>query len=190
MGTAKISGLEISQRESYLSLLETVIRKNYDKTSHAEENELSSYDIQQIAIGEEYNIFTSNKVVTMYRRGMAFLMADIKGKTDKYIAHSVLSNYKPAEKPDTPPDPQKKITGFSGFQTALQMSKKSDLPKDSHSLPKKDNESPGDTKIKQKLKLLGLSDDDDQDQVLIREDLSSETSSSPELEMDEPEPET
>ena len=109
----------------------------------AEENELSSYDIQQIAIGEEYNIFTSNKVVTMYRRGMAFLMADIKGKTDKYVAHSVLSNYKPTEKPDTPPDPQKKITGFSGFQTALQMSKKSDLPKDSHSLPKKDNESPG-----------------------------------------------
>ena len=30
----KISGLEISQRESYLSLLETVIRNNYDKTSH------------------------------------------------------------------------------------------------------------------------------------------------------------
>ena len=32
----KISGLEISQRESYLSLLETVIRTNYDKTSHGE----------------------------------------------------------------------------------------------------------------------------------------------------------
>ena len=107
----------------------------------AQENELSSFDIQQIAIGEEYNIFTSNKVVTMYRRGMAFLMADIKGKTDKYIAHSVLSNFKPTEKPDTPPDPQRKITGFSGFQTALQMSKKSDLPKDSP--PKKDNESQG-----------------------------------------------
>ena len=30
----KISGLEISQRESYLSLLETVIRNNYDKTSY------------------------------------------------------------------------------------------------------------------------------------------------------------
>lgn len=109
----------------------------------AQENELSSYDIQQIAIGEEYNIFTSNKVVTMYRRGMAFLMADIKGKTDKYIAHSVLSNFKPTEKPYTPPDPQKKITGFSGFQTALQMSKKSDLPKDDYSLPKKDIESQG-----------------------------------------------
>ena len=79
----------------------------------------------------------------MYRRGMAFLMADIKGKTDKYIAHSVLSNFKPIKKPDSPPDPQKKITGFSGFQTALQMSKKSDLPKENHSLPKKDNESPG-----------------------------------------------
>ena len=40
--------------------------------------------------------------------------------------------------------------------------------------------------------MLGLSDDDDdeQDQDLIREDMSSETSSSPELEMDEPEPET
>ena len=109
----------------------------------AEENELSSYDIQQIAIEEEYNIFTSNKVVTMYRRGMAFLMADIKGKTDKYIAHSVLSNFKPIKKPDSPPDPQQKITGFSGFQTALQMSKKSDSPRDNHLLPKKDNESQG-----------------------------------------------
>ena len=80
----KISGLEISQRESYLALLESVIRQNYDAYSKvAKEDHLKSitaYEVQKLAIAEEYKIFTNNKVVTMYRRGLAFLMSDIKGK--------------------------------------------------------------------------------------------------------------
>ena len=101
----------------------------------AEENELSSFDIQKIAIEEEYKIFSGNKVVTMYRRGMAFLMADIKGKTDKFITHSVLNSPDSKKESETPstekeaPSPQKKISSFSGFQTALQLSKENDLPK-------------------------------------------------------------
>lgn len=104
----KISGLEISQRESYLSLLETVIRANYDLDPT--EN-LTSFDIQRIAVEEEYKIFTANKVVTMYRRGMAFLMAEIKGKTDKCLRHPVLQDKKS----------ETKI--FKGFQTAFELSK-------------------------------------------------------------------
>ena len=80
----------------------------------------------------------------MYRRGMAFLMADIKGKTDQSLTHSVLNDVEPTEKPEIPPDPQKKITGFSGFQTALQMSRKNEVIRKSDSVPKKEDiKSPG-----------------------------------------------
>lgn len=89
-----ITGLEISQRESYLALLENVIRNNYDVYNKSEDDgtKLTSLDIQKIAIEEEYNIFTKNKVVTMYRRGMAFLMAEIKAKTDAFKVHAVVQN--------------------------------------------------------------------------------------------------
>lgn len=74
--TKKIAGLEITQRESYLSLLESVIRQNYDAYSKvAKEDHLkpiTAYEVQKLAVGEEYKIFTNNKVVTMYRRGIDF----------------------------------------------------------------------------------------------------------------------
>ena len=90
----KISGLEISQRESYLSLLETVIRQNYDRTAGAEGlPELSSFEVQKLAIEAEYKIFRENKVVTMYRRGMAFLMAEVKSKTDKFHTHDLIKSH-------------------------------------------------------------------------------------------------
>ena len=95
---------------------------------------MSSFDIQKIAIEEEYKIFSTNKVVTMYRRGMAFLMADIKDKTEKLgISHSVLTSFENTEgtSNDTPPT-KTNTTGFSGFQTALQVSK------NMMALPKKD----------------------------------------------------
>ena len=61
-----------------------MIRQNYDAYSKvAKEDDLKSitaYEVQKLAIAEEYKIFTNNKVVTMYRRGLAFLMSDIKGK--------------------------------------------------------------------------------------------------------------
>ena len=61
-----------------------MIRQNYDAYSKvAKEDHLKSitaYEVQKLAIAEEYKIFTNNKVVTMYRRGLAFLMSDIKGK--------------------------------------------------------------------------------------------------------------
>ena len=74
--TIKIAGLEITQRESYLSLLESVIRQNYDAYSkvakEADLKPITAYEVQKLAVGEEYKIFTNNKVVTMYRRGIDF----------------------------------------------------------------------------------------------------------------------
>ena len=70
----------------------------------------------------------------MYRRGMAFLMADIKDKTEKLgITHSVLNNFfNTVGNSDDTPISTKTSTGFSGFQTALQVSKNMAI------LPKKD----------------------------------------------------
>ena len=133
-----------------MSLLETVIRNNYDG---ADKTGLTSYDILQLALAEEYRIFTTNKVVTMYRRGMAFLMAEIKSKTDKFIPHSILTKNDESDKKGNGNEEARAKndnretavaekgtstlmddrggggaagkSGFSGFQTALQLSKKS-----------------------------------------------------------------
>ena len=64
----KIAGLEVRARESYLSLLETNLKKNYDTFASvaAGKEETSKslipFDILQCAIEEEYKIFSKNKV--------------------------------------------------------------------------------------------------------------------------------
>ncbi|QQP42351.1 Uncharacterized protein FKW44_016978 [Caligus rogercresseyi] len=88
----KIAGLEVRSRESYLGLLETNIRLNYDTAL-----KYGAINILQIAVDEEYKIFSANKVVTMYRRGMAFLMAAIKKDTDAWNAHPCILNYDPSK---------------------------------------------------------------------------------------------
>ena len=69
----------------------------------------------------------------MYRRGMAFLMADIKGKTDKFTTHSVLKSPDSREEFETKSTEKEtpsthKTSSFGGFQTALQLSKANDVP--------------------------------------------------------------
>lgn len=87
-----------------------------------------------MAIEAEYKIFSSNKVVTTYRRSMAFLMAEVKKSTDAWELHSVLSGFNP----NTPPCddsslqsslPNNKLSKsentLPGFQTALELSRQS-----------------------------------------------------------------
>lgn len=99
----KIAGLEIKARESYLNLLETNLRTNYDQfTKFASSEEVSAKtltltDICQCAIDAEYDIFSKNKVITMYRRGMAFLMAEVKKETDSWKLHKRLSEFEPSQ---------------------------------------------------------------------------------------------
>ena len=74
-----------------------MIRSNYDEFSaRAKSGEckpITAFEVQKLAIEEEYKIFTNNKVVTMYRRGMAYLMANIKSKTDKWEAHEIIKDW-------------------------------------------------------------------------------------------------
>ncbi len=73
--STKISGLTISKRESYLNLLINALEKNYSTLSSMDEDvaakSLSKSDFIQCAVDLEYGIFSGNKVMTMYRRGVA-----------------------------------------------------------------------------------------------------------------------
>jgi len=93
----KIAGLEVKARESYLALLESNLRSNHDQfnkvSSEEERVDLSALDVQQIAVEEEYRIFSANKVITTYRRGMAFLMAAVKKETDAWRLHTAIAKW-------------------------------------------------------------------------------------------------
>lgn len=92
----KIACLEVKARESYLSLLEGIMKENYNNCSRLNPGnnlDLSESDIGQCAVEEEYKIFTGNKVISTYRRGMAFLMADIKKAIKNEDFHSSLKTY-------------------------------------------------------------------------------------------------
>lgn len=63
----KIPGLEVKARESYLGLLESNLKSNYEqfkKVAKTDDDlkDLSPFHISQCAIDEEYKIFTNNKV--------------------------------------------------------------------------------------------------------------------------------
>jgi len=194
----KIAGLDVRSRESYLALLENVLRSNYDKVSqlsvtsgggeNKENKKLHPLDIRQCAVDQEYKIFSDNKVVTTYRRTMAFLMSKVKKDTDAWELHAALKDFEPnesgfeEERSDQP-------TIMQGFQTALQLSKKSAVSADKPVLEsrKKSQDGGGGSsssvtsdrrsstasstassstaekskeKVKSKLKLLGLSESD------------------------------
>ncbi|KAF0287208.1 ATP-dependent DNA helicase Q5 [Amphibalanus amphitrite] len=67
----KIAGLTLKTREEYFKLLEEALSRNLNAcvvAAHA-----LAGRVPEVAIELEYNIFTSNRVVTMYRRAMALL---------------------------------------------------------------------------------------------------------------------
>ncbi|XP_077296095.1 recQ5 helicase isoform X2 [Arctopsyche grandis] len=94
----KVNGLTVTIRENYLSLLTEILVKSVvdckdvDKPMH----ELKKPDYEDCAVEMEYEIFTLNKVVSLYRRGIAKLMSSIKA--NKESLHSTLKNFKPIKK--------------------------------------------------------------------------------------------
>lgn len=149
-----------------MSLLETVIRNNYDqymKTAQGGANlDLTSLDIQKIAIEEEYKIFSNNKVITTYRRGMAFLMAEVKSKTDKWHVHPTIKNYG-QEAPAAAASSMSETSDakYLGFKTALQLSSSQEIKARASSTTDSSSEAAGE-KTKKKWKMLGLSDEDEE----------------------------
>lgn len=72
----KVNGLTVTIRENYLSLLTEILVKSVvdckdvDKPIH----ELKKSDYEDCAVEMEYEIFSLNKVVSLYRRGIAKLV--------------------------------------------------------------------------------------------------------------------
>ena len=82
----KIAGLDVRTREDYLGLLETSLAKNYEATrDNNTEKKMENRDILDAAIEAEYEVFTANKVVTMYRKRVAILIQHIKKDTTNMI---------------------------------------------------------------------------------------------------------
>jgi len=97
--SGKIAGLEVRTREDYLGLVETSLARNLEGVGEGEKN-LQKGDVLEAAVDAEYEIFTSNKVVTMYRKRMAGLIHSIKKDTSNLVLHKALAEYKPKQKTD------------------------------------------------------------------------------------------
>jgi len=93
--STKIAGLEVKTREDYMSLTESNLGENYRITKALSERSFEVQDILDAAIQAEYTVFTSNKVVTMYRKRMASVITSIKSDTKKLNQSEFLVNYKP-----------------------------------------------------------------------------------------------
>ncbi|XP_065094626.1 ATP-dependent DNA helicase Q5 [Ochlerotatus camptorhynchus] len=70
--TVKVNGLTISSRESNLTMLADLLKKNVEacKESDPPEHELVYKDFEDIAVEMEYESFTSNTVGSLYRRSI------------------------------------------------------------------------------------------------------------------------
>uniref|UniRef100_A0A1B6KN40 DNA 3'-5' helicase n=1 Tax=Graphocephala atropunctata TaxID=36148 RepID=A0A1B6KN40_9HEMI len=93
----KVNGLTISAREGYVKFLQELLQKNLDQCSIVDppENTLNSSDVEQAALDLEYQAFTANKAMSLYRRAIAKLSADVKNATKQMSLHILLKSYDP-----------------------------------------------------------------------------------------------
>ncbi|XP_055636373.1 ATP-dependent DNA helicase Q5 isoform X2 [Toxorhynchites rutilus septentrionalis] len=70
--SVKVNGLTISSRESNLTMLADLLKRNVEacKESDPPENELVYKDFEDIAMEMEYEAFTTNTVASLYRRSI------------------------------------------------------------------------------------------------------------------------
>lgn len=71
----KVSGLTVDTRESYLSHLIDVLVKNVKECRNSEDDiNLKNSEFVGCAVNMEYDVFSGNKAITLYKRGMAKLV--------------------------------------------------------------------------------------------------------------------
>ncbi|GAB0088006.1 ATP-dependent DNA helicase [Sergentomyia squamirostris] len=109
----KIVGLTISTRESYLSLIANLLKKNYEEGEKDDSipTSLVFRDFEDIAVELEYQAFTVNKVISLYRRSAAKVIADIKSFTVKSQCYESFKNYEPKKR--------EPLGGDSGYMEKL-----------------------------------------------------------------------
>ncbi|XP_030029278.1 ATP-dependent DNA helicase Q5 isoform X2 [Manduca sexta] len=94
----KVNGLTVPIRESYLSLLTTALKENLANTKDVDKTikPLSNYDVEQCAIGIEYEAFSNSTVVSLYRRALSRLITTIKACNDTIC--SQLKSFEPKKR--------------------------------------------------------------------------------------------
>lgn len=72
----KVAGLTVDTRESYLSHLIDLLVKNVKEFKNSEQPDINMKHsvIVECAVNMEYEIFSTNKAITLYKRGMAKLV--------------------------------------------------------------------------------------------------------------------
>ncbi|XP_053612288.1 ATP-dependent DNA helicase Q5-like [Plodia interpunctella] len=80
----KVNGLTVAGREGYLSLLTDALTNNLTNSVETErpDKPLSRYDVEQCAVELEYEVFSSNTVISLYRRAIAKLLSSVKSCKD------------------------------------------------------------------------------------------------------------
>lgn len=93
----KVSGLTISSRESNLTMLADLLKKNVEacKSTDPTEHELFYKDFEDIAMEMEYDAFTTNTVASLYRRSMVKHISAIKSVTSAGMLYPDLKHYVP-----------------------------------------------------------------------------------------------
>ena len=108
--TGKIAGLDVKTREDYLGLIENSIVKNYELMG---DGSLGTKDFLDAAVDAEYEVFTNNKVVTMYRKKAATLIHGIKSCTKRSELSPLLIDFKPKPAESPPAGPSNDLTSLA-----------------------------------------------------------------------------
>jgi hypothetical protein len=99
--TVKVAGLSISVRESYLGLLADALKKNVEVAANEGEttdHKLVYKDYEDVAAELEYQSFTNNKVITLYKRCFIKSLAEVKNSTNLQQLYPVLKTHVPVKR--------------------------------------------------------------------------------------------
>ncbi|CAH1403089.1 unnamed protein product [Nezara viridula] len=91
----KVPGLKLNVRENYVNFFKDLLNKNLDKCNIVDppKNSIEEDDVKTISADLEYNVFTSSKSITVYRRNISKLFADIRKCTDGMTLYSNLKDF-------------------------------------------------------------------------------------------------
>lgn len=98
--TVKVNGLTIKGRETYLTHLTDSLKKNLEKCENLDnpDHDLVYKDLEDVAIELEYQAFTTNKVVSLYRRSIVKYLTAIKDATTNVMLFPELKSHKPKKR--------------------------------------------------------------------------------------------
>lgn len=96
--SSKISGLDVKCREIYLDALVKKLKENVAQTTTPPARELRLCDYEDIAIEIEYSIFTKNKSVIMYKRGVTTEMMSIDKMTKETELWPTIAEHVPQKR--------------------------------------------------------------------------------------------